>query len=284
MLPTQKGGVWPFGSSNSYSDYSTGNIQYSGVLQYVYYVFILIIILLLLLILVNYTITPIFKLNPGDKGIISLPGSDDSRLYWDTPENIVVLNANDIPLGTNTQNWSFMLDIHLDNPTANTGKPRILFTRGGEFTNPTTYSTSDTILTINPNFNVCVYLDSLVNDLYVSVQTVDKTETTKIQTITIPNIPVGKSIRIGVFIGSKVLEVYTNGYLLSNKATSNILKNVSGSIYPPKAQILETTAQVSNLRIWNRPVSPAEFRSYGSPPDKGFKQKIISDSCISTRP
>ena len=85
MLPTQKGGVWPFDSSNSYSDYSTGNVYYSGVLQYVYYVFILIIILLLLLILVNYTIIPIFKLNPGDNGIITLPGSDDSKVYWDKP-------------------------------------------------------------------------------------------------------------------------------------------------------------------------------------------------------
>lgn len=283
MLPTQKGGVWPFDSSNSYSDYSTGNVYYSGVLQYVYYVFILIIILLLLLILVNYTIIPIFKLNPGDNGIITLPGSDDSKVYWDKPENVIVLNASEIPLGTNTQNWSFMLDIQVDNPTANTGRPRILFTRGGEIRNPTTYSTSDTILTINPNFNVCVYLDPLVNDLYVSVQTVDNTETTKIQSITIPNIPVGKPIRIGVFVGSKVLEVYTNGYLLNNKATPNILKNVSGSIYPPTAQILETTAQVSNLRIWNRPVSPAEFRSYGSAPDKVFNQKTISDSCISTR-
>lgn len=283
MLPTQKGGVWPFDSSNSYSDYSTGNVYYSGVLQYVYYVFILIIILLLLLILVNYTIIPIFKLNPGDNGIITLPGSDDSKVYWDKPENVIVLNTSEIPLGTNTQNWSFMLDIQVDNPTANTGRPRILFTRGGEIRNPTTYSTSDTILTINPNFNVCVYLDPLVNDLYVSVQTVDNTETTKIQSITIPNIPVGKPIRIGVFVGSKVLEVYTNGYLLNNKATSNILKNVSGSIYPPTAQILETTAQVSNLRIWNRPVSPAEFRSYGSAPDKVFNQKTISDSCISTR-
>ena len=60
-----------------------------GVLQYVYYLVIIIIVVMLILVLVNYTITPIFRLNPGDRGLISLPGSDDSLLYWKNPKSII---------------------------------------------------------------------------------------------------------------------------------------------------------------------------------------------------
>ena len=275
MSPTQKGGGW-LSSNNEYnSQYtSTEHTVPQGVLQYVYYLVIIIIVVLLLLILVNYTITPIFRLRPGDSGIISLPGSDDSVLYWKNSKSINTIQDINSPLGTMTQGWSFMLDIQVDNPTANTGKPRILFTRGGVLTNPTTYTDKDTILTLNPNFNVCVYLDPLINDLYVSIQIVDKNNNVKVQTITLPNIPVGKAIRLGVFIGPRVLEVYTNGFLLSNKAFPDSVRNVQGSLQPPSSDILTTTAQVSNLRIWGRPVSPAEFRSYGLPSNTIFDKKF----------
>ena len=281
MSPTQKGGSM-FGSSNSYNSHYTTteeNTVPQGVLQYLYYLVIIIIIVLLVLVLVNYTITPIFRLNPGDKGLISLPGSDDSVLYWKTPQSIIQIQDTTTPLGTITQNWSFMLDIHLDNPTANTGSPRILFSRGGTST-PSTYTEKDTILTVNPNFNICVYLDPLLNDLYISTQILDTNNTIKIQTITLPNIPVGKGLRLGVFLGSRVLEVYINGLLVSNKAFSNSVRAVVGPLHPPISNILEATAQVSNLRIWGRPVSPAEFRSYGSPPSSTFLSKVIPDTCL----
>jgi hypothetical protein len=183
------------------------------------------------------------------------------------------------PLGTITQNWSFMLDVHLDDPTANTGSPRILFSRGGAQT-PSAYTDKDTILTVNPNFNICVYLDPLINDLYISTQVLGLNNEIKIQTITLPNIPVGKGLRIGVFLGSRVLEVYTNGHLVSNKAFSNSVRAVVGPLHPPSSEILEQTAQVSNLRIWPRPVGPAEFRSYGTPPSSTFLAKVIPDTCL----
>jgi hypothetical protein len=280
MSPTQKGGNL-FGSSNSYNSYNSSDehVVPQGVLQYLYYLVLIIIIVLLILVLVNYTITPIFRLNPGDKGLISLPGSDDSVLFWKTPNSIIQLQDTATPLGTMTQNWSFLLDIHLDNPTANTGSPRILFSRGGLYT-PSAYTEKDTILTVNPNFNICVYLDPLINDLYVSTQILGSNGEIKIQTIILPNIPVGKDLRLGVFLGSRVLEVYINGLLVSNKAFPNSVRAVVGAIHPPSSNILETTAQVSNLRIWGRPVSPAEFRSYGSPPSSTFVTKVIPDTCL----
>jgi len=278
MSPTQKGGDW-FSSNDQYNSQSSIS---PGVLQYVYYLVLIIIVVMLLLVLVNYTVTPIFRLNPGGKGLISLPGSDDSVVYWQDPGNVTPQNTM-ASIGTLTQDWSFLLDVHLDNPTANTGKPRILFSRGPGITTPAApwVDGSSTILTLL-DFNVCVYLDALTNDLYVSTEllSTDGSSSPRILSITVPNIPVGKAIRLGVFVGSKVLEVYVNGYLLSNIAFPNTVKAVLGNFNPPTGNIT-TVAQVANLRVWPRPVSPAEFRAYGSPPNGVFKFNAMPNSCPS---
>jgi len=274
MSPTQKGGDW----FSSNSQYSTQNSISPGVLQYVYYLVLIIIVVMLLLVLVNYTVTPIFRLNPGEKGLISLPGSDDSVLYWQDPTKVVTQNTMG-SIGSLIQDWSFLLDIHLDNPTANTGKPRVLFSRGPGLITPaaTWVPGSSTILTLL-DFNVCVYLDALTNDVYVSTQLLQADGTTMLNTLTVPNIPVGKGIRLGVFVGSRVLEVYVNGYLLANKAFPNTVRSVMGNFNPPTGDAL-SVAQVANLRVWPRPVSPAEFRSHGSPSDNLFKINPIPNSC-----
>jgi hypothetical protein len=292
MPSTQKGGEWPFNGT-----YNSGTTSYnpfgyqsttmesgmsSGVLQYVFYFIMIVIFLVLILVLVHYTIMPIFILNPGGKGIIPLPGSDDSKLYWQTPSSLAILQDTATPLGSLVENWSFMLDVQVDNPTANTDKPRILFTRGQPLVSSNSpYLSTDTILTINPSFNVCVFLDRLTNDLYISVQTKQKNGTSpSVETIIVPNIPVGKSIRLGVFVGSRVLEVYVNGYLVRSKAFPDSLVSVTGPLQPPLDTILSGTARVANLRVWKRPVSPAEFRSYGTGSD--FSTVAIQDTCVSS--
>jgi hypothetical protein len=287
MAPTQKGGAWPdpgytYNNRQGYDSTTMESGMNSGVLQYVYYFIMLVILLVLILVLVNYTIMPIFKVTPGGKGIIPLPGSDDSKLFWQTPNSLAVIPDTATPLGSLVENWSFMLDIQVDNPTANTDRPRILFTRGLAI--PATsspYLSTDTILTVNPSFNVCVFLDRLTNDLYVAVQTTQKRgKAASVETIVVPNIPVGKSIRLGVFVGSRVLEVYVNGYLVRSKGFPDSLLSISGPLHPPLDTILSGTARVANLRVWKRPVSPAEFRSYGV--GSKFSSVTIQDTCVSS--
>ena len=277
MSLSQKGGDL-FNSNDQ--PYIMENGMNSGVLQYVYYFITLLIILILILVLVHYTIKPIFRINPGDKGIIGLPGTNDSKLFWENPDTLTKISDRSTPLGSIVENWSMSLDIQVDNPTSNTDTPRILFTRGQDYVESTrTFSESDTILTINPSFNLCIYLDRLTNDLYVAVQTKNvKTNAIVLQIVSVPNIPVRSSIRLGVFVGSKVLEVYVNGHLLRSKAFPESIINVVGALQPPLNKILSTTARVSNLRIWARPVSPAEFRSYGTSTE--FSLKEISDTCV----
>jgi len=275
--PQQGGGLF---SSDPYdTSYMMENGMSTGILQYVYYFIVLVIVLLVLLVAIHYTVYPIFRTRPGGQGVIPLPGTDDSKLFWKTDKELRALRQEETPLSSIYQNWTMLLDIQVDNPTANTGTPRILFTRGGPIVPlKTPFSAQDTILTINPLFNVCLYLDKLTNDLCISVQTTHSTQQVPaLETVIVPNLPVRKAVRIGVFIGSKVLEVYVNGYLLRSKAFIHQIRANVGDLQPPNGTILSTTARVRNLRIIPRPLSPSEFRAYGNPTD--FDIKEIADSC-----
>jgi hypothetical protein len=306
---TQKGGGW-FGSSTSgnaginytkfytssaptgigiSSPFSRGSANYtseagvnSGVIQYLYYFIVILIVILLVLVIVNYTFYPIFRTSPGGKGFIPVPGSDDSKLYWITSDMTSALKESTTPVSGLYQNWSYVVDIQVDNPTANTGAPRLLLSRGekpSKLTSP--FRDNDTILKLLPKFNTAIYLDKLTNDLYVSIQTISSTnpsnKTVLVESIPITNIPVRKSVRIGVMIASNVFEVYVNGYLVRSKTFTASIRNITGDFYPPSDTVASSTARVKNLRIWNRTLSSAEFRSYGGASD--FDIKDIPDSC-----
>jgi hypothetical protein len=278
-MPSQKGGAL-FGS-DPYANYMTEGGVNSGVVQYVYYFIGITLIVLLLLVLINYTITPIFRTRPGGKGVIPLPGTDDSSLFWKNTNNISVIADQNTPINSKSKLYSFLLDIQVDDPTAATSMPRVLFSRGGIVTDPEQpYSSTDTILVLNPSFNSIVYLDHLTNDLHVAVQTIESNETTPqvlVESIIIPNIPVRKAVRLGVMVGDRVLEVYINGYLVRSKTFSKPVRDIVGDIQPPADNILSRVARVANLRIWDRPLSPSEFRAYGSATD--FDMLPVADSC-----
>jgi hypothetical protein len=275
MVKSQTGGAL-FGA-NDYTNYTSDTGVNSGVIQYLFYFGTILIVGLIILVIVNTTLYPIFKTRPGGQGLVPLPGSDSSKLYWKSDKDIHIIQDTASPLGSTVSNWSFLLDIQVDNPTSNTNTPRILFTRGALLTAPTEpYTAQDTILKLANNFNVCVWLDRMTNDLFIAVLTVEDQQNF-VETVKIPNIPVRKAVRLGCMVGSRVLEVYINGYLIKSKTYNRSLRTAVGSLQPPNDSILSSTARVRNLRIWSTPIPPSEFRSYGSAPD--FDLKALPDSC-----
>jgi len=303
MPTTQSGGGWFGGNdqssmvglptttttSSTTTNYNSSTGVSSGIIQYIYYFFVLICILLLFLLIIHYTITPIFIMKPGGKGIIGIPGSDDSKVFWKesvnpkNPSSLVPVLDTEAGITGLAHGYSFMIDIQVDNPTANTGAPRILASRGGELIDPTKlttpYTDSDSILKINPKFNICLALDKLTNDLTINVQTTDQRNPSVpyVETITIPNLPVAKSVRIGLMVSNKLVEVYINGYLIESKVLIYPLREQFGPFRPPLDSVSSTTARVRNLRIWRRMLGVSEFRSYGAAISLSLKN--LPDSC-----
>jgi len=142
------------------------------------------------------------------------------------------------------------------------------------------WTEQDTILRLNPNFNLMIYLDRIKNDMFISTLTVNPKNAADsyIETIDIANIPIRKAIRVGIMLGARVMEVYVNGYLVRSKTYTNPLRSVVGQFQPPSDDILSNTARVRNFRLWKRPLNPSEFRAYGGAEDLPLKQ--IADSCL----
>jgi hypothetical protein len=287
-MPSQKGGgLFGFGSSanSAYNTYTMESGVNSGVLQYVYYFVTITIIALLVLLVVHYTLTPIFRTRRGGAGVIPVPGVDDVTTFWKDDKSIAPIAENTTPIAGAFQNYSYMLDVIVDNPTANTGAPRVLMTRGPSGApSGMQFRENDTILTLVPNFNTIVYLDRLTNDLNISVALLNDQNQSNPQTalanVVIPNVPLRKAIRVGVMISARVMEVYVNGYLARSVTYTLPVRGITGAIQPPTSNILTTTARVRNLRLWNRILSPAEFRAYGAPTETEFTILPVPDSCV----
>jgi hypothetical protein len=58
------------------------------------------------------------------------------------------------------------------------------------------------------------------------------------------------------------------------------IREEKGDFRPPTDEILQSV-RMKNLRLWNRPLSPPEFRAYVSTGDQ-FELKEVQDTCLST--
>jgi hypothetical protein len=125
-------------------------------------------------------------------------------------------------------------------------------------------------------------LDGSTNDLNVSTATfkqVTQGTTTQtlssIETITIPNIPVNKSIRLMVGLAEQFMEVYVNGYLVKSRTyqAGYTLPTVKGRyIYP--TPLSASPAKVKNLTLWNQ-ILPASFYRVNGTPSATIDTTII---------
>lgn len=253
----------------------------SVVSKYIFYILIVFIAVLILLVLVHFTIRPIFRFRPGDNGIIGVPGSDDSNKYWGTSASV---NAIHDPFPSKSSEWSMGLTVMIDDPTRNTGAPRILFQRGGELVENYVYNSSHTVLHMFQSHklpNLVVYLDQLNNDLYVSTVSRSQSGQNSLETVLVPNFPVRTPVRLGVGIYSRFMEVYVSGKLYKSRTykQNSIQQNV-GDIYPPNTTITNNVARVRFLTLWQRTLTAAEFRRDGTP--GSMESKDVPDTCVSS--
>ncbi len=227
----------------------------SGIFRIVSYILAIIIVVLIILLFIHFFIEPIFKLKPGDPGIITIPGFDDGKLYWNNGNPGQILNK-ELPIQNVYFNYSINMDIFIQNPLQFSKHPRLLFSRGA--TRKET-PTSDTLLGILDNYNLAVALLPDTNDLIISVLNKDN----NMENVIIPNIPVQETFRLGIIIMEKALEVYINGHLMKTKSFYVSPKDVKGDIYPLSG-IESNIAKLRNLKIWNRILTTSEIR-YASP-------------------
>lgn len=223
------------------------------------YIIGIIFVIIVISLLIHYYITPIYSLRPGAPGIILIPGFDDGVLFWNGSGVYpapTLIKDKDLPIKNKYYDYSFIVDMFIQDPMQFSTCHRILLSRG---LTRRSSCTGDTIMSIASSFNFVVALKPDVNDIIVAVSTSGST----VEQIIIENIPVQEPFRLGVIVMQQMLEVYINGLLKSSIAYKQSLQDIKGDINIATGTEL-TIAKMQNLKIWDRTLSTSEIR-YAKP-------------------
>ena len=211
-------------------------VQGTGFVRILMYIIAGILLIIILLLGVDQLITPIFQRSPGAPGYIPIPGTDTTQVFWKELSEvrditvgpvapIATVAGSFLPLSvTNIEgqsSYSLTLDVRINNeypltfpnplPTGNnfSNSRRIFFIISQDSTGATA-----------PFFQIS--LDNDTNKVYIT--SFNATSTPQ-ESITIDNVPIHKTFRIGVTISTNMLEGYLNGLLVSS----------TNLIHPPTA-------------------------------------------------
>ena len=155
--------------------------------------------------------------------------------------------------------YSFIVDIFIENPIYFTNQPRILFSRGGMPFDASGSTATDrtTLLSVLTYYNIVVALLPDTTDMIVSVLNQNHI----MENIIIPNITVQKPFRLGVVIMDKAFEVYIDGRLMKTRSYGAPLLDVRGDIVAGSTNV----AKLRTLKIWDRALIAPEIREAKPP-------------------
>jgi len=247
---------YPSTTPSTGSYYNTGDSS-SSIKRILAFVLAIIIVMIILLLFVDKYITPIFRSQPGSPGIITLPWTDTGVLFWKTNSDTI---KNEVtPIRNKFFDYSFILDIFIENPIYFTNQPRILVSRGGMPIDADASTTVDrtTLLSVLQYYNFVVALLPDTTDMIVSVLNQNHI----MENIIIPNITVQNTFRLGVVIMDKAFEVYIDGRLMKTRSYGAPLLDVRGDIVAGSTNV----AKLRTLKIWDRALIAPEIREAKPP-------------------
>lgn len=204
-----------------------------------------VVVVTVILLFVHFTLRPIFRLVPGGKGIIPIPGFSDGQVYWKPGTAVAPLIESKLPASYPTQNWTFTVDIFVNNPTALVSAPAPIFSRR---VYPVPRHEGEN--------GVEVLLIPGSNDLLVTVTNANRNA----ETVLLSNVPVQTPFRLGVVILDVAMEVYVNGRLMKTRAFDAPPITYKGEFNPPQGEAA-SLVKLSNLHLWNRVLTPSEIRN-----------------------
>jgi hypothetical protein len=114
-----------------------------------------------------------------------------------------------------------------------------------------------------------LWLDSMKNDLYVSVitSTTGTASTARLETSeAVQNIPVKNVFRVTVVFTQQFAEIYINGKLQQTMAIKGPPVTVAPTAeFYPVIKSIGPNVLISNLSFWPRVLTSREVAAYGSP-------------------
>ena len=260
-------------------------------LQVLFYFLLYGFVVFLVAILIHFTITPIFRFIPGGKGIVPVPGTSDSIVYWNlsaqpVPEAQVPVIGDSLSNYHFENQFSFSIDLFIRKLTDTTNSKRVIlyktYAYGPSQSNPVNAPSSQTPSLTDPGTTeLLTYMQERVSMVLYLTSENDIILTffsgmtgINYSCSPIKNIPMYTPFRIGAIVNKNMFTVYLNGKqtfqrVLPTMLTNNSSNSLHTSIQKFYASPLWTslpiqTIFVQNFILWPRAVSYDELQ-YAQP-------------------
>jgi hypothetical protein len=254
-------------SSSGGPSFSMGIGTVNGASRALFYISVAALVIFVGLVFIHYTMYPIFSFSVGADGIVSMP----------LPSSVQTLNPSTIPPydtafkfdGLTSYGYTLSADVYIQSEFAmNDMYPRVVLYRATTPINsvefPPSTGTLGTLQDIIPSSNIIVYIDPLINNLYVMIRT-DKT--TQQTTEPIKNIPVRKAFRLTIALDSGFVEVYIDGKMEQTMPLLNapITMDSTHALYGPP-QAIASAIKISNINYYSLMLPPKTIRILATQP------------------
>lgn len=255
--------------ASSYSE-DTGNYW----LKVLYFMFLYGFVIFLVLLFVHYSITPVFRFTPGDKGYIAVPGNSDDLIYWNNRRQPLPFSAapsvGDKLSGTDFINsFSFSVDLYITELTSNSNTRLILYKASRSGDQPLAPTSSGDLVTTDDFVNYMSKKASMImyltqtNDIMITF--FSGINSTQYSIPYIKNVPVYTPFRVTLVVEPKMVTVYMNGKQLYQRLIPETLQNNSLQTnevfysFPDWANTPSQTVFVQNFHLWPRAITYKEI-------------------------
>ncbi len=232
-----------------------------GMIAFFFYLSLIAFFIFLILVFVHFTITPIFKFDINEKGLVNVAPSGDGQVVWknaiaDADQKGEFKN----PLNCN---YTISMDVLVKNQLSMSSTPRVLLYRAPSAVSAPRDKKASDLFDLYRDTNLLIYLDAEKNDLNVVAVTMDNTNTLHPEGIPpIPNIPLETPFRISVMFQPGYMEVYMNGQLQATRVFTGRPRETSGTFFGP-SEFVRESVRVGNLQYWPRILVPSEIEGSG---------------------
>ena len=269
------------------------------VMKYIFFSSLFVTCAFLILKVFHYTSFGTFILDPKAASVMSVIGLGPTQQsaypvsaigpYVSTQfsgiKQIAYTVSSDVYLGSSLNNGAYRVVFYNGNKTGTDTQGKYLTSQGDSAVRPAAFETIQSAVRANSG-NICVYIDPVVNDMYVSFYCGTATQSSGSgsgsgstdplgslgwQTSKpIKNIPLGTPFRVTLAVDPNFIETYINGELLLTTKTSGVTELYAYPGSPPTnffgSPEFSTSCRTGNFNYWDAILPPKSIQIYSSTP------------------
>jgi len=193
-------------------------------------------------------------------GILSVPTAQPQQVAFKETPITPDLSCNFIDVYST--NYTITMDIYNKGDFYTTAMPRILLYRSNKAIVLDPATKVSNLVSVFPSSNLIVYMDPMINDLYIGISHTNGTMSTH---KVVENTRLREPFRISIVFSESYVEVYLKGKLETMIPLTVKPKTVTGEAYffgPPT--IVNQNIKVANIMYYPYTLSAKNIHSVGS--------------------